>query len=148
MNNNTNTLSIVDTNHALSKAFNQAVSEVSTEDTLKVPTRVNGVISSPTEVVVTMKLSHTSWKLINRLSKVLECTPSESLEKLLRQLSLSEPLYCRAILSQSSYADQENKETVRAIINAITDVHEKRINEKKEYKHRFIEREQASAKAQ
>jgi hypothetical protein len=143
MNTTTNTLSIVETNHALAKAFTPSTPIENT----KVPTKVNGVISSPTEVIATLRFSHTSWKLVTRLSKVMECTPSEALEILLRQLNLSEPLYCRAILSQNSYTDQENKETVRAIINAITEVHERRIEEKKQYKSQFVSQEARYAKA-
>jgi hypothetical protein len=102
-----------------------------------VPNRINGVLSSPTQVIATLKLSHTSWKMIHRLAKTFDTTPSDAIEMLLKQLNLSEPLYCKAILSQNEYANKNNKHVVRSVITAITDAYIQKAEDRRAYKAQF-----------
>jgi len=128
-------MNIQNNNEIFAKILAQPSQEVQ-----KVPTRVDGVITSSTEVVATFRLSHTSWKLISRLAKVMDFAESDALEMLLKQLSRSEPIYSRSIMSFTSY-DKDNedlKETVKTVVTAIAEMYERRADLKKSYKNQFV----------
>lgn len=67
-----------------------------------------------------LKVNKDSFRLIQRTAKVFKTDFSDAFNKLCEQLTLADPAWAKPILSFTDYEDEEKRDLIEYVANAVT----------------------------